>query len=181
MTIVLVFLAACLVVALCFRKVQDLLKDEGNARLVQTLGIVFTFVGVLMAWYQLRDTNNALRATTALQIQRDGRELLGSMNPKAASYIYAFDPDEKYDPTVIKEAQIRVIQILNYYASASRQHDYGTIDDEMWNSVKWEFCKALKHYNLFQTFWAQAVQKKIYRANFLEEGQKCLGSARLKP
>ena len=92
MTIVLVFLAACLVVALCFRKVQDLLKDEGNARLVQTLGIVFTFVGVLMAWYQLRDTNNALRATTALQIQRDGRGVVGLNESESRKLHLCFRP-----------------------------------------------------------------------------------------
>jgi hypothetical protein len=170
---------------MCFRAIWTALQDEHTARgissltsALQTLGIVVALVGAFMAWDQLRDTRNALRATTALQIQKDGRELFGSMDPDTASYIYAFDAQKKYNPVVVQKAQIRVIQILNYYASASRQHDYRTIDNNLWRSIETEFCKALKNYDVFKQFWAQAVQKKIYRANFIEVGQACLGQAK---
>jgi hypothetical protein len=148
---------------------------------VQTIGIIVAVVGLLITGCQLRDTRNALRATTALQLQKDGRELFGSMDPDAASFIYAHDNQKKYDPAVVQKAQIRVIQALNYYASASRQHDYETIDDDLWHSVVREFCGTLTKYEVFRNFWTQAVQNKIYRANFIEVGQKCLQSQGAKP
>lgn len=141
---------------------------------IQTIGVIAAVVGLLVTSCQLRDTRNALRATTALQLQKDGRELFGSMDPDSASYIYAYDGQKKYDPAVVQKAQIRVIQVLNYYASASRQHDYGTIDEDLWGSVVQEFCGTLTKYEVFRRFWMQAVQNKIYRTNFIETGQKCL-------
>jgi hypothetical protein len=157
------------------------LKDPHTAGAVsalssalQTAGIILAAVGLLMTSCQLRDTRNALRATTALQLQKDGRELFGAMDPDTASYIYAYDSQKKYDPAIVQKAQIRAIQVLNYFASASRQNDYGTIDADLWQSVVREFCGTLTRYEIFRRFWSQAVQNKIYRDNFIAVGQACL-------
>lgn len=140
---------------------------------IQAAGVFFAVVAVGIAACQLNDARTALRATTMLQIQKDGRELFGATDPDVASYLYAFSPQKKYDPVVAEKGRIRAIQILNYYASASRQHDVGTVDDDMWNSVKREFCSVITTKEPFQRLWKEAVQKKIYNANFIEVGNQC--------
>jgi hypothetical protein len=147
------------------------------ASAIQAAGVVVAVIGVGIAACQIRDARNALRATTMLQIQKDGRDLLGSTDPDVANYIYAYDPQRKYDPVIVDKAQLRIVQILNYYAAASRQHDVGAVDDDMWNSIQREFCDVLTTKQPFQRLWKQAVQNKIYGPNFLEVGNQCLRSA----
>ena len=144
------------------------------AAAIQAIGILLALAGVIVAIIQIRETRDALRATTALQLQKDGRDLIGSTDPTVADYIYAYRPGKKYDPDTVAKAQLRMIQILNYYAAASRQHDIGTVDESLWHSFDRELCRILYPHSPFELLWEQAVNEKIYSDNFLEAGQRCM-------
>jgi hypothetical protein len=151
------------------------------AAIIQAAGTVIAVIAVAITAWQIRDTRNALRATTALQMQKDGRDLLGSMEPALASYIYGYDPQRKYDADVVERARLRLVQILNFYAAGERQYGYGTIDDSLWPAFESEFCRVLTSSEPARRLWEQAVQKQIYRSSFIDIGSKCLQPPGPKP
>jgi hypothetical protein len=56
---------------------------------------------------------------------------------------------------------------LNFYASASRQHDHDTLDNEAWDSLNRELFMYLKLQPV-RALWAEAINERIYDLHFME-------------
>jgi len=142
---------------------------------LQALGIGVAVFVLLLTQAQIKDTRNALRASTELQIQKEGRDIWGSASEPAKPYVYAFDPNMSYKENVTREARSLMIRLLNFYASASRQHDHDTPDNEAWDSLNREFCMYLKLQPV-RALWAEAINERIYDVHFMEIGNRCLAT-----
>jgi hypothetical protein len=136
-----------------------------------SLQVIAIICGAILVWLtkvQIEEAHSALTANTELQFQRDGRELIGSLKPEIASYIYDGKP-----LTNEREGQLKITQILSYYASVSRQYSKGVIDSTFWESTKRELCFFLNHDHV-KSVWNAAVKANVYTSFFTEVGQKCL-------
>jgi hypothetical protein len=143
------------------------------ASCVQAASLVAAVIGLYLAWIQIDSAKDALKGTLTLQLQKDGRDLFGAMEPLVREYIYGYSPTETYKDEISGNARQRIIQVLNYYASAYRQYTKDRIDAEVWLSMQTEMCSFLKHVPV-RRVWEQAMQLKIYPEKFREIGQQCL-------
>jgi hypothetical protein len=143
------------------------------AACVQAVSLVAAVIGLYIAWAQIDAAKDALKGTLTLQLQKDGRDLFGAMEPPVREYIYGYRPTETYKEEVSGNARQRIIQVLNYYASAHRQYTKDRIDAEAWLSMKPEMCRFLKYVPVGR-IWEQAIELKIYPEKFREVGQQCL-------
>lgn len=140
------------------------------ATAIQAIAIVFAVYQVALTRTQIADARRSLQANVELQIQHDGRDLLGSLSPEIINYIFKNQP-LKTEAKV--EAQQRIAQLLNYYASISRQHGIGAIDEGYWETTKKEFCFFLTQDHV-RPMWDAAVKSGNYAPTFVEVGNQCL-------
>jgi hypothetical protein len=143
------------------------------ATAIQAIAVVFAVYQVTLTKTQIEDARRGLQANVELQIQHDGRDLLSSLNPDVRNYVYA---NQALKPEAEREAQLKVIELLNYYASISRQHGMDAVDDGFWEVTKKEFCFFLIHDHV-RPIWDAAVKSSSYAPAFVEVGKQCLAKA----
>lgn len=148
------------------------------------LAAIAAAIALWLSWGQLKETqrgleltNKSLRATTAYQVQKDGRELLSGLVAETDVFNALFGATgTKVSPeeALRLKAQLRTLQAINFYASVYNQRQSGTVDDELWQSFEAEFCEFLKNPQP-RLLWVEAVKRGAYRGGFLQRGQACLG------
>jgi hypothetical protein len=126
---------------------------------------------------QLQQAKESLRANTIFNIQRDGRELIGSIaaDPKLFRFVFDLDKGASADDDIRFKAEIKVGQLINFYSSVYNQFEAGAVDEKFWKTSFGELCQLLKK-TFPRSMWRQIVEQASdrYQRGFLEEGQTCL-------
>jgi hypothetical protein len=157
---------------------------ENWIHLFEVIGVGAAVWGLFHTAHQLSLTNDqlqqakeALRANTIFSIQRDGRELIGSIaaDPKLFRFVYDLDKGVSADDDLRLKAEIRVGQLINFYSSVYNQFQAGAVDEKFWKTSFGELCQLLKK-TFPRSMWRQIVEQASdrYQKGFLEEGQTCL-------
>jgi hypothetical protein len=124
---------------------------------------------------QLEQAKLALRANTIFSIQRDGRELVGSIasDTHMLKLIYDDNNSEPVTDELRLRARIKVGQLINFYASMFNQYRAGAIDERFWRTGHADMCFLLNK-TFVRSMW-RAIQEhpEGYQADFLAEGQTC--------
>lgn len=147
---------------------RDSAAISAVAAAIQAAAIVFAVYQVYLTRTQIADARRGLQANVELQIQHDGRELLGSLKPDVYAYIYGHTLKSGTEG----DAAQKIVQLLNYYASISRQHDIGALDDGFWQTTEREFCFFISQDHV-QPFWEAAIKSGSYAPAFVEAGKQC--------
>lgn len=136
---------------------------------LQLVALVVGVITLVLTKRQIEDAHDALRASTEFQIQRDGRELLSALPPTTFQYIYRNQPLSGENQL---EANIKIVEILNYYAAISRQGSAGVLDPEFWGATRREFCFFIGHPNV-KAIWDAGVKATAYPQQLVEAGRSC--------
>jgi pantoate kinase len=149
----------------------------------QALAAVAAAIAIWFSWAQLLETQRGLmlttstiRASTAYQIQKDGRDLLGALvsEPEVFEALFSGNAAERNTQELtLMKARLRTLQVINFYASVYNQRDSGTVDDQLWVSVEKEFCAFINSEGT-RAIWLEASKQGAYRPGFLKRGQECL-------
>jgi hypothetical protein len=107
-----------------------LLKDNADPIMV-----LVTVAGFGLTIWQLSAAGSALRASNSYEIQRDSRELIGSMlsDQEFRDYVGNNGP-------LTQKSLDKLWLIFGFYRSIYRQQEVGGLLDEYANSIKDEFC-----------------------------------------
>jgi len=150
---------------------------------IETIGVGVAAYGLLHTAHQLELTNLqleqakvALRANTIFNVQKDGRELAGSLaaDPKLFRFIYDVDKVAADDDLRLK-ARFKIGQLINFYASLYNQFEAGAIDEKFEKTGMADFCFLLAKSTFAQSMWRSIQQRPMgYQSGFLAEGEKCL-------
>jgi len=150
--------------------------------LVQTAGVLGAAYGLCLtvnqlatATAQLDQAKEALRANTIFAVQKDGRDLIGSIaaDGKVFRLIFDLDKGAGADDETRLRATIRVGQLINYYASMYNQFKTGAIDQRFWKTGLAELCVVLKT-PFGASMWRQINKEpEGYQSGFLAEGNTC--------
>ena len=88
------------------------------ASIAQVGATLIAAIALILAFQPIQETKRSLRANTLYNIQKDGRELFASLIPDGVyQYIYAYDRDKNYKLEVEEMGQLKVRQLVNFYAS----------------------------------------------------------------
>jgi len=104
------------------------------------MSILTVFVaagGFYATWDQISKTKEALKAGNTYQIQKDGRELINSINAEGGMFLYLEGDDSE---STIKQAKIDVWNMNNFYLSVYRQSQANGLSEEFVKQYKKDFC-----------------------------------------
>jgi hypothetical protein len=137
---------------------------------------IATLIGVIVAGCSLAQTNKQLEATTVYNIQKDGRELLQSIQSDGAlsDYLFRYNSAQSYPPELKAKADRELAIIMQFYTSISNQKRNGIISESFWADFERDFCNFLRTPPAKQ-YWDQKVLPGAYDDYFKEVGQRCLG------
>jgi len=147
------------------------------ASAVQAIAIVAAVYQISLTKTQIEDARHSLEASVELQLQHDGRDILGSLTPDLYNYIYDNQP---LRPEPEREAQKKIAQLLNFYSSVSRESGIGALGAEYWDAARKEFCFFIQHDHV-RPMWESAVARGAYVPAFVEIGSLCLRKAAPSP
>jgi hypothetical protein len=150
---------------------------------VQTVGVIGAAWGLWLTYSQLKSANaqleqakQALRANTIFAIQKDGRELIGTLSADTKLFRFIFDMDKGIaaDQELRLKATVRLGQLINFYASIYNQYEAGAVDRKFWKTSLTELCLVLE--TPFGSSMWRDINKNPdrYQSGFLAEGNTCL-------
>ncbi|TPJ77642.1 hypothetical protein [Mesorhizobium sp. B2-6-2] len=100
-------------------------------------GVLVAIIGFGVTYSQLRSANVTLQASNAYTIQKDGRELLDTIQENGFVRNLV---DGKLKPEDQEKARFDLWKMFNFYLSVYRQSKAGGIGDEFRESYKRDFC-----------------------------------------
>jgi hypothetical protein len=125
---------------------------------------------------QLEQAKLSLRANTIFNIQRDGRDLIGSIaaEPNLFRFIYDLDNGASADADTRLKAEVKVGQLINFYSSMYNQFQAGAVDEKFWRTGLADMCFLLNK-TYARSMWRGIIKSRPdrYQSGFLEEGQTC--------
>jgi hypothetical protein len=157
---------------------------RANQELFTAMGSLAAVAAVIVASYQLSQTNNQLQATrkqleatTIYNIQKDGRELMvgAQRDSDVWNYLMRYDAAREPYPEEVKDKADRQLWlIMQFYSSVFNQRRNGAISDLYWPDIERDFCNFLQK-PAAKAFWYGKVMPGAYDSYFREIGQECLG------
>lgn len=154
----------------------------GIAAIVTTIGVFLAVFGVFFAYCQLKEAEESIKevkrsleATTVYNIQKDGRELLNSLQKdvEVLNYIYRFDKNKQYDNDLLLRSDLKIMEIVQYFSSVFNQRRNKVITDLYWDTFAEEICRFIK-LEPVSRFWKDKVSKGKYSNEFKTFGNNCL-------
>ena len=145
------------------------------AAIVTTIGVFFAAFGIFFAYCQLKEAKRSLEASTVYNIQKDGRELLNSLQKdvEVLNYIYRYDKNKQYDNDLLLRADLKITEIIQYFSSVFNQRKNKVITDLYWDTFVEEICRFIKKEPVSR-FWKDKVIKGKYSNEFKTFGNNCL-------
>lgn len=111
--------------------------NDPISALASILTVVVAVGGFWATWDQISKTKKALQAGNTYQIQKDGRELINSINAEGGLFLYLEgDGSEK----TIKKAKVDIWNMNNFYLSVYRQSQANGLSKEFVMQYKKDFC-----------------------------------------
>src|SRR5882724_8004528 len=136
---------------------------------------VLTFCSVFIAAWQLRQASKQIEASTIYQIQKDGRQLLGSLNQDSSifNYIYKYKDGTKYNQDVVSRAERKIVELTQYFSSVFNQRRNGIISDPYWTTFNEEICHFFR-IRPDTRFWEERGKSGQYSDDFKTLIRSCL-------
>lgn len=128
---------------------------------------VVTLCSLLIAAWQLHEASKQIEASTIYQIQKDGRELLGSLNKDSLifNYIYRYKTGTKYNEVVLSRAERKIVELTQYFSSVFNQKRNGIISDRYWTTFNEEICHFFR-IEPVSRFWEDKGKNGYYSDDF---------------
>ncbi|UGX94290.1 hypothetical protein G6321_00053655 [Bradyrhizobium barranii subsp. barranii] len=127
------------------------------------LSFIAGLIGLGFTIYQVGKTNSTLQATNGYAIQKDAREMIGTLRGEKAfsDYVLRFDPNKQYSDEIKNEANRSIALLLNFYLAVFRQYKAGGITDSLALSFGKDFCDDVinKSVPIKNFFIARASEK----------------------
>ena len=80
----------------------------------------------------------------------------------------------KYSKDLEKKSEVKIRQLLMYYASAYHQWRFGNIDDSEWNVMLDELCNFLNYVRVKEYWKKRIADNKLWNKDFRKRGDECL-------
>ena len=139
---------------------------------------VFSFlllvIGLIFTWVQISAAKRRTRANTSYQIRKDGREIFISLSDEVRNYIEGIDREVADLEKVRTEAEMKIHEILMFYASVYQQLLLDVIDKEFFsNVIVKDLCNFLSRDKVKQYWETNIVGNEAWREEFVQIGQRC--------
>lgn len=145
-------------------------------RVISGLAAIAGVIALFFAGYQIHATSKQVEGSTVYLIQKDGRELFNSLQsePGVFNYIFLFKSSVSHDPAIVSKAELKIVEITQYFSSVFNQRQDGVISSRYWNTFEKEIC-GFYRLEPVARFWKERGQKGSYGQAFKNQISKCIG------